>query len=591
MAQIMLDDVGSGLQALMAASRSLERAGATQEQSIAADAGEPAGHWRALFMAEAGRLLNSSLDYATTLEAVARAAVPALADYCLVDLLQDDGVVHRLVAVHRDPDKEKLMDRMRRVHHPHLSQPGIVMDVMRTGQPLLHEQMAEEDLVAASHGPEHLELLRALGPRSRVTVPLIARSRTLGSISLVMSDSGRRYAQADVELAMDLAQRAAIAIDNARLYREAQEANAAKDRFLAQLSHELRTPLTPALLLAQSCACREDLPQDIRDDAKIIQRNLELEARLIDDLLDLTRVASGKLKIEAAIVDGHEVAIKACDVCRTEMRAKSLRLAVELSAVRHHVEADPARLQQVLWNLLRNATKFTPSGGSITLRSTNPRPDLLRFEVQDTGTGIESDAMLRIFRPFEQASESVTRQFGGLGLGLAISKALVEMHHGQSRAHSDGAGRGATFTVELRTVECPSADSAVQRGGAVTGNRPLRILLVEDHDDTLHLMTRLLERQGHQVTRAGGIAEALDAAEGGRFDLVISDLGLPDGSGLQLMQHLRRQCDLPGIALSGFGMEEDVRRSLEAGFTAHLTKPLDIEQLHAAIGQVISGTC
>ena len=596
MSIIILSNAGAGVESSFEVACSQAADGAVDGQPDASAPARSSVHWRALFIAEAGRLLNSSLDYTATLEAVARAVVPALADYCLVDLLEPDGAVQRLAAVHRDPAKEKLMDDMRRVHRPHVSEPGIVMHVLRDGRPLLHEQVTDADLVAASRGPEHLEMLRALTPQSRVTAPLIARSRILGAISLVYAESGRRYAREDIDVAMDLAQRAAVAIDNARLYREAQDANAAKDRFLAQLSHELRTPLTPALLLAQACAARSDLPAEVRDDAEVIRRNLELEARLIDDLLDLTRVVSGKLIIEPAVIDAHQAAVRACDVCRPEMHAKALRFSLDLTADEHHVEADAGRLQQVLWNLLKNAAKFTPHGGSIVVRSSNPRAGLLRFEVQDTGPGIEPEAMARIFKPFEQASEAVTRQFGGLGLGLAISKALVDMHRGVIRVHSDGPGRGATFVVELRawSNEAAKEDGAIERGTQHANPRAhqhpgLRILLVEDHDDTLRLMARLLEGLGHRVTQASDVSDAMNAADAGTFDLVISDLGLPDGSGLHLMQHLHRQWQLPGIALSGFGMEEDVRRSIDAGFVEHLTKPIDIDMLLAAIKRV--GRC
>ncbi len=365
---------------------------------------------------------------------------------------------------------------------------------------------------------------------------------------------------------------------------KAEAANAAKDQFLAVLSHELRTPLAPVLASATALLADEPLPQTLREPLEMIQRNVELEARLIDDLLDLTRIARGKMQLNLEVVDVQALIEQSLEICQSDVYRKELRVETDLKAQRHHVRADPVRLQQVLWNLLKNAVKFTPSGGSLRVTTGNEQNDL-RIEVIDSGYGIEPCHLDRIFSAFEQAEETVTRHFGGLGLGLAISKAIVQAHGGRLWATSQGKGRGATFTLMLATV--PASDTSGRctipvRAGA---SKPLKLLLVEDHADTAAVMARLLRHAGHAVWVATSIAAGVRLAEQHSFDLVVSDLGLPDGSGLELMRTLRARHGLAGVAISGYGMDEDLLRSREAGFLAHLTKPVNFQQVHTILRQ------
>jgi CheY-like chemotaxis protein len=327
----------------------------------------------------------------------------------------------------------------------------------------------------------------------------------------------------------------------------------------------------------------------------MIRQNVLLQARLIDDLLDVMRIVRGKMPLHWEVADGHGIIEQAIQVCRSEVLGKPLRLDSDLAAARRHVNADPARLQQVIWNLIKNAVKFTPEGGSIAVRTRNEAADgedRLVVEVCDTGIGIEPGVLPTIFDPFQQGETTITRKFGGLGLGLAICKGIVEAHGGTIVAESGGPGRGTTFRVALKALPEPADEPNGQPlGGPVVAEpaRPtsLRILVVEDEPATLRLMARLLRGLGHEVETAGTIASGLEAVEGGRFDLIVSDIGLPDGSGLELMRRaVARRGPVPGIALTGYGMEEDIRRSREAGFTAHLTKPIDFGKLEAMIRQV-----
>jgi signal transduction histidine kinase len=366
----------------------------------------------------------------------------------------------------------------------------------------------------------------------------------------------------------------------------AKSANQAKDQFLAVLSHELRTPLTPSLVAVTQMQDDQRLPIDAREDLQMVRRNLELEARLIDDLLDLTRISRGKIQLCNTPVDVHELIQHVIGISRGEAAGQRLDLRVELLAKRHCVMGDSSRLHQIVWNLVKNAAKFTPEGGRITI-CTADAADRVAIEVRDTGIGIDAQALPHIFDAFKQVEGSGPRRYGGLGLGLTISRALAEVHGGELTAHSDGAGRGACFRLELPSLDQHASTVAVEPDGApVAPARQLRVLLVEDHEDTLHVMCRLLRQCRYEVETAGTVRAALEQAGRQRYDVVISDIGLPDGTGFELMQKLRDQYQLKGIALTGYGMEDDVRRSRDAGFAAHLTKPVNFNSLRAVIQQV-----
>lgn len=365
----------------------------------------------------------------------------------------------------------------------------------------------------------------------------------------------------------------------------AEAANSAKDQFLAVLSHELRTPLTPVLLTVSLLENSQQLPDEVREDLQTIRRHVEMEARLIDDLLDVTRIARGKMQLNFKTTDAHTLLQSALDICSPE-RLDDITL--DLRAEHHHVRADSARLQQIFWNILGNAIKFSPHGGSIEIQTSNPSPDRLRVTIRDHGVGIDADVLPKIFNAFQQGESSLTRNFGGLGLGLAITHTLVETHGGTVKAESDGAGKGARFTVELPTVSPNSQNASPQLMKlSVPSHMQLKLLLVEDHPGTLTQMRKLLTELGHSVRSASTVKDALALAEKSTFDLVVSDLGLPDGNGHDLMRELNGRYGLRGIAVSGFGMDEDIRRSSEVGFSKHLVKPITAEKIKEAISDTM----
>jgi PAS domain S-box-containing protein len=383
-------------------------------------------------------------------------------------------------------------------------------------------------------------------------------------------------------------------LQEVKLAKEAAEsASTAKDRFLAMLSHELRTPLTPVLLGASELLDRPDVSPEARSTLAMMDRNARLEARLIDDLLDLTRATSGHLHLSLASIDMHRVIEDAIEICRAAIAEAGLEVTLDLDARDHYVQGDATRLQQVFWNLVKNATKFTPPGGKITIRTRSMTSDLaaggstFRAEVTDTGLGIEGDRLARIFNAFEERDERRRRIPGGLGLGLAISRSVILAHGGSLTAASEGANLGATFTVELAALpitglEAPAGDDQ----GHQACPPALRILLVDDNRDTLQSLARLLEQSCHRVDPATSCREASRLARLANYDLLISDIDLPDGTGLEVIREMRRRSPTPGIAVSGFGSADDIDMSLKSGFAEHLVKPIDVRTLNAAIARV-----
>jgi signal transduction histidine kinase/ActR/RegA family two-component response regulator len=366
--------------------------------------------------------------------------------------------------------------------------------------------------------------------------------------------------------------------------RAAREASAAKDKFIAVLSHELRAPLTP-VLAAASALRSKPLPQAVRAAFEMIERNISAEARLIDDLLDVNRIVRNKMQVECRVCDVHGIVREAVATLQPDLDTKHHRMDVELVALQHHANVDPLRLRQVFTNLLKNAIKFTNEGGRLRVRSWN-NGDSIAVEIEDNGVGIDADAMRQLFEPFME--DRNTSSAGGLGLGLAISKGLVELQRGKIAAQSRGPGQGARFVVEVPNVpsdlfvEAPVPRRKSEPPLSTSSDGPPCVLLVDDHDDTVEILSVILTESGFSVETANSVSAARDV-DLERVDVIVSDIGLPDGNGLDLMRELRMRTNRPAIALTGFGMESDVRASKEAGFDAHLTKPIDIDRLLATI--------
>jgi len=377
---------------------------------------------------------------------------------------------------------------------------------------------------------------------------------------------------------------------------EALAASRAKDDFLAALSHELRTPLNPVLLLASDASARTDLPETIRADFDLIRKNVELEARLIDDLLDLTRITRGKLALDQRLIDPQIALQDAIATVRADAEAKRINLSFNPDSSRPTVRGDPIRLQQIFWNILKNAVKFTPESGSIAVVVRSDRTDgRLLITVADNGIGLTAEELPRIFRIFSQgmhADDGGLHRFGGLGLGLAISRTLAELHSGTIRATSRGRDQGATFVIDLPLATEPSEASLspaqpAAESSAAAADSTRCILLVEDHAPTRTILSHMLKGRGYRVLTASSLAEARACADSGqKLDVLISDIGLPDGSGYELMAELSARRPLKGIALTGYGMDHDLAESRRAGFTTHLTKPVRIQMIDEALADI-----
>src|SRR5438094_4258920 len=369
-----------------------------------------------------------------------------------------------------------------------------------------------------------------------------------------------------------------------------ETANRTKDHFLAMLSHELRTPLTPVISTLESLETQRAQTEDTKSALAMIRRNIELETQLIDDLLDVTRIARDKMQLRFVPVDAHLAISNVVEICRAEAHSKKIRVRFNLRANTHHVAADTAKFQQIIWNLLKNAVKFTPDDGEIAISSSNAAPEVLTISVCDTGIGMEPEVMQRIFDPFEQGNRSFEHRFGGLGLGLAISKSLAQAHSGTLTAQSDGSDRGSTFKLTMQALPQGEAANIASKTVTHPARQALKILLVDDHHDTCAALEKLLARRGHSVAVSHDVHSAMEAAVRNKFDLLISDIALPDGTGMDLMMQLRAIANVPGIAISGFGNNGDIERSLQAGFSEHLIKPIKLDNLEAAIERALSTT-
>jgi PAS domain S-box-containing protein len=540
------------------------------------------GERTAAFMAEASARLASSLDYRSTLEQVADLAVPSIADWCVFDLCGEDGRYERLAIAHSDRAKApRIRDIYVAVHR-----------AIDGGQPVLFEHVNDEILERVARTPDDAQTLRELGIRSAIIVPIaVANAAPMGALTLAMSDSRRAFDERDRKTAEDLARRAAMAIEHARLYEAAQQANRAKDEFLATLSHELRTPLTAILGWAGLLEDPSLDPETRRLGMETIHRSAIAQARLVDDVLDLSRVIAGKMRLDVQSVSIAGLVRASVDAVRLAAAAKEIRvIATEADA--GEIIGDANRLQQVVWNLLANAIKFTPQGGRVEV-NVETMPSSVRLTVSDSGSGIAPEFLPHVFEPFRQADAATTRIHGGLGLGLAIVRYIVEAHGGTVSAHSDGPGRGALFTVEFPRV---AADRAQPRPPLQTAASPdlkgVRVLFVDDQEDARHLARVILSRAGADTAIASCVSEALAELVRSTPDVVVTDIAMPVEDGYALLRELRSADSragrrTPAIAATAYGSPEDRARALAAGFDAYIKKPMQADALTAAIAEVL----
>ncbi len=539
-------------------------------------------------LADAGETLGASLDYQVTLGQLAHVLVPRLADWYAIDLLTPQDELERVSVCHPDPARVELARELHVQYPSRRDTPFGAWQVIRSGQPEWAEAISDERLQSAAHDAEHLGLLRGLQLRSYIIVPLTARGMTIGTMTLVLAESGRQYRASDVALAVDIGRRAAAAVDNARLYQQLQLGDRRKDEFLAMLAHELRNPLAPistaAQLLRMSAA---DTPRVLAA-SEIISRQVSHMTELVDDLLDVSRVTRGLVQLQREPVELKSVITAAVEQVRPLIELRGHSLSTWTSPEPLVVEGDRTRLVQVVANLLNNAAKYTPPGGDIDLRVDVVEAGA-RIRLRDNGAGIESALLPHVFELFTQAERTPDRSQGGLGIGLALVRSIVEMHGGDVRARSGGARQGSEFTVLLpRTRPDLAVACLPATAGDTRTHRVQRILVVDDNIDAAHVLAEVLRLAGHEVFVSATAAHAIELAsrEAG-IGAFILDIGLPDMTGYELVSRLRAvagRSPVLCIALTGYGQAQDRGRSSEAGFDHHLVKPADVEQLLALVG-------
>lgn len=530
------------------------------------------------FLAEASRSLASLVDHGSTLQRIASLAVPDFADWCSIYLPEEEGKLHQLAVAHVDPSKVRLTKGTRLRWPVDADAPKSIYEVFRTGRSELIEEVSESMLRAAVENDEHFEMLRALGLRSYICVPMTVREQAIGVMTFVTAESGRRFNRADLALAEDLARRAAIASENARLYATLREEGRRKDEFLAMLAHELRNPLAPI----RSGLDLLDILGTDREILVSMQQQVEHLVRLVDDLLDVSRIMRGKIELRRETIDLRSIIERATETARPLIKIHGHRLETSLPAEPILLHADPVRMAQVIGNLLNNAAKYTPAGGHIAITARRKKT-FATISVRDSGVGIDGNLLPHVFDLFRQSERSIDRSQGGLGIGLTVVRSLVEMHGGTVKASSPGSGHGSEFIIELPLSEKSPDRKSDDRLAPAT--RPYRILVVDDNIAAANMLKRLLEALGeHRVTLAHDGDAAIAAAESAHPDIILLDIGLPKLDGYEVARRLRRRSDFEEtliVALTGYGTEHDRRMSIYAGCDEHLVKPPGVDTLRS----------
>jgi PAS domain S-box-containing protein len=536
------------------------------------------------FLATASEQLTRALDYKSTLIGLASLPVPLLADWTVIHLVNQDGTFRSIAGNHSDPGLEPFLRQLAATRDVALPATCWVARAIATAQRDVISDAATEPGFFLGPGP-HAELASELGLGSLVIVPFLMAGKK-GALSLV-SSKPHRFPPSDVAVIEDLVRRFQVASDRVQLYREAQDANRLKEEFLATLSHELRTPVNAILGWARILRTRP-LEGSTLQAVEVIERNAKAQTRLIEDMLDVSRIVTGKLTFNVETLDLATVIGAALDSVRPAAQAKNIQLVEQVDPTTSPIQGDAQRLQQVIWNLLANAIKFTPPGGiaRIALKGSRSRVEVT---VSDTGAGIRREVLPFVFDRFRQADSSTTRSHGGLGLGLAIVRHVIELHGGTVEAHSAGEGKGATFRLELpvRDVSIPGGterrpvgDEAALAGAWEPLLRGRRVLVVDDHADARQLIGGILEASGASVITSASSREAFDALTRSAPDVLIADIGLPEEDGYALIRRIRNLDPehggrIPAIALTAYARTEDRDRALAAGFQRHVAKPVE----------------
>lgn len=540
------------------------------------------------FLIALNDVLQLGLNYNDNLQKLSENLVPFLADLAVIEIENGEGFRERVAAYHRKPEVLKQLHSRNFLKSPTTQTDRGVNHVLKTGKAILIPEIRRLSLVNHIQDEELVSGIADLELYSTMILPLQARGRVFGALSLFSAESRRQYNESDLRLAEEVSRRASIAIDNARLFQETQEANRAKDEFLATLSHELRTPLSAIMGWTDFLLDGKPDEELLQEGLQALHRNAKAQSEIINDLLDVSRVITGKLRLEKADLDLNSIIVEAIESVHVAAAAKNIHIIKKLNDEIPNIFGDKTRLLQVFWNLLSNAVKFTPFGGEIRVES-RAENGKASVSIRDSGIGIEQGFLPFVFQRFHQQDSSKTRRFGGLGLGLSIVRHLVEMHGGSVAVASEGKDKGSTFSVEFPVAERLSSAKTKGHsrryinGTSNTSNSvpsEAKILVVDDSEDILYLLSYLLKKNGVQVVTAPSASHALELLQNETFDLLVSDIGMPQMDGFTFLKRLRadsrnRNHAIPAIALTAYVREEDKRDALAAGFQQHISKPVN----------------
>jgi PAS domain S-box-containing protein len=542
----------------------------------------------ARFLADASAALASLVDPESTLNKLAALAVPAFADWCMVDVVEGTGL-RCLAIAHQDPSLVELAHDLQRRFPPSPDEPRGPQHVLRTARSEIAAEVTDAVLRSVVRDEQHLELLRGLGLRSYICVPLMVHGSCAAVVSFATAESGRRYRSDDLLVAEELAHRASVAIDNARLYAALRDADRRKDEFLAMLAHELRNPLAP-IRSGLDLLGIEGVDRETSEWARrTMKEQVQHMVQLVDDLLDVSRIMQDKIQLRTEPLELSTVVARAVEQVRPLIIAQEHHLSIDVGPEPLWVLGDAVRLAQVLANLLNNAAKYTNPRGTITLTVGRDGTEAV-LQVRDNGIGMDKETQKCVFDLFAQADRAMARSQGGLGIGLTLVRRLVQLHGGRVEALSDGPEQGAVFTVRLPVVASPPTDGehvpCDQQIGEQEGTAPRRVLVVEDNASVVAMTAALLRTWGHQVFTAHDGPEALRVFDAQRPEIVLLDIGLPGMTGYDIARELRKKSGGEGallVALTGYGQQQDRNRSREAGFDLHLVKPPAEEDLRRTL--------
>ncbi len=533
----------------------------------------------ARFTADVTTMLTTHVDSRSLLQMVAQAAVPYFADWCAVDLVDEVGLLQRLAISHIDPEKVTLAREWAQRWPPDPSRDEGGYRVLRSGKAEFVQEVTREMLEASIEDPELLELIESLTIRSYMAVPLRIGGRVAGVITFIIAESNRSYREEDLELALDLAQRTGTAIENSQLYEALREADRKKDEFIATLAHELRNPLAPLLLGVEIISASETSNPQSKQISEMMNRQLSQLVRLVDDLLDVSRITTGKLQLQTEPLTVKKIIDNVLEMSQAVLAQRKHHLSTDIGSPGTMVYGDLTRITQIVMNLINNAAKYSEEGSPIELRTTADEGELV-IRVRDYGIGIEPNHIDRLFDMFSQEESARSRSQGGLGIGLALARMLTQLHGGRIAACSEGLGHGSVFEVRL-----PIYQLALDTGRDTSADHEFRrrkILVIDDFEDIASSTVQILSMLNQDASMALNGPSGIERFQELRPELVLVDIGMPGMSGHEVAQRIRT---LPGgqevrlIALTGWGAAEDRDRSRRSGFNEHLVKPVNRKEL------------